>query len=171
MTILFSNSSPKIPKPGIFGPKFSHFCYFTKFYYYNNSKVLISNMKILFQKYPNKAFLVPNLGIFIISWCFAIKQIRRCWFQIWEQFFQIPAQKYPSKAFLVQNLMIFFSTKLCNKANSRTLIWNMTITFSNFGPKMHKLGIFGPKFKDFYFAPNFAIRQIWSIFCPKCKYF
>ena len=166
MTILFSNFIPKIFKSGIFGSKFSHFCYFTKFYCYS-----ISNIIILFQKYPSKAFLVPNLGIFIISWYFAIKQIRRCWFQIWQQFFQMPAQKYPSKAFLVQNLRIFFSIKLCNKANSRTLIWSMTIIFSNFGPKMHKLGIFGPKFKDFYFAPNFAIRKIWSIFCPKCKYF
>ena len=56
----------------------------------------------------------------------------------------------------------------------------------------HKLGIFGPRFKDFYFAPNFAVRQIWGrwfqiwqwlfrilawkypnkvFFCPKCKHF
>ena len=42
------------------------------------------------------------------------------------------------------------------------LIWNMTIASSNSSPKIRKLGIFGPKFKDFYFAPNFAIRQIWG---------
>ena len=34
-----------------------------------NSRVLVSNMTIVFkvlaQKYPSKAFLVPNLGIFI----------------------------------------------------------------------------------------------------------
>ena len=36
----------------------------------------------------------------------------------------------------------------------------MTIVFSNYSPKICKLGIFVSKFKDFYFAPNFAINQI-----------
>ena len=36
----------------------------------------------------------------------------------------------------------------------------MTIVFSNSTPKIHKSGTFGPKSKDFYFALNFAIRQI-----------
>ena len=56
----------------------------------------------------------------------------------------------------------YFRTKLCNKTNSRMLIWNLTIIFSNSSPKIHKLGIFGPKFTDFYFARNLAIRQIWG---------
>ena len=38
-----------------------------------------------------------------------------------------------------------------NKRNSRTLISNMTISFSNSSPKIWKFGIFGPKFKNFYF--------------------
>ena len=40
------------------------------------------------------------------------------------------------------------------------LVSKMTIVFSNSTPKTRKSGIFGPKFKDFYFAPYFAIRQI-----------
>ena len=53
ITILFSNSSPKLPKPGIFG-----------------------------QKFPSKAFLVPNLDIFVFLRNFAIDQIRGMSFQI-----------------------------------------------------------------------------------------
>ena len=30
------------------------------------------------QKYPNKAFLVPNLGIFVFCQNFAIRQVRGC---------------------------------------------------------------------------------------------
>ena len=36
----------------------------------------------------------------------------------------------------------------------------MTIVFSNFSSKILNLGIFGPKFKDLYFALNFVIGQI-----------
>ena len=70
----------KIPKSGFFGPKFRHFYYFTKFRNQTNSRVLISKMTIGFlklwpkntqirhfwSKYPNQAFLVPNLKIFIL---------------------------------------------------------------------------------------------------------
>ena len=48
MTILFSNSNPKISKKGIFGPKFRHFCFFKKFCNETNLRVLISNTTIVF---------------------------------------------------------------------------------------------------------------------------
>ena len=51
--------------------------------------------------------MVWNLGIFIFSRKFAIRQIWGCWSQIWEYCFQIPAHKYPNKAFLVAHLGIF----------------------------------------------------------------
>ena len=90
-------------------------------------------MTILFwnssPKYPNKAFLVPNLGIFVFFTKFFFHHFCFC-------------------------------TKLCSKANSRTQNSNMTILFSNSTLKIRKSGIFGSKFKDFYFAPNVAIRQI-----------
>ena len=64
MTILFSNSGPKIHNSDIFGPKFRHF-FFVKLCKQTNLRVLISNMtivflKILAQKYPIKVFLVKN---------------------------------------------------------------------------------------------------------------
>ena len=48
-------------------------------------------LEILAQKYPIKAFLTPELDIFIISRNFANWQIWECWFQIWKYFFEILA--------------------------------------------------------------------------------
>ena len=70
-------------------------------------------------------------------------------------------QIYPYKAPKFKNFS--FGTKLCNSTISRTLISNMTIVFSNSSSKIRKLDIFGAKFKDFYFALNFATRQIWGL--------
>ena len=39
-------------------------------------------------------------------------------------------------------------------------ISKMTILFSISSPKMRKSGIFGAKFKNFYFTQNFTVRQI-----------
>ena len=114
-------------------------------------------------KIPQRRIFGSKLRHFCFFAKFAIRQIWGCWFQIWQQFFQIPAQKYQNKTFFCPKVKDFyFCTKLCSKTNSRTLIWNMTIVLSNSSPKIRKLGIFGPKFKDFYFAPNFTIRQIWG---------
>ena len=63
--------------------------------------------KILAQKYSNKALLVPNLGIFIISRYFAIAQFQGADTKYNNSFFLILAQKHPNKAFLVPNLGIF----------------------------------------------------------------
>ena len=68
-------------------------------------------------------------------------KIRHCWSKFWN---------------------FNLCTKLCSKTNSRTVIWVMTIIFSNSSPKIRKLGIFGSKFKNFYFAVYFAIRKIWG---------
>ena len=100
MTILFSNSSPKIHKSGIFGPKFRHFCFFlwnfanrqiwgcwfkydNSFFFFNSSPKIVK-YGIFGQKYPNKVFLAPNLSIFVSSPDFPIRQIRSSWFQIWQ---------------------------------------------------------------------------------------
>ena len=47
----------------------------------------------------------------------------------------------------------------------------MKMVFSNFSPKTPKLGIFGPKLKDFFSAPNFAIRQIRGCWLQKGQWF
>ena len=104
--------------------------------------------------------MFPSFGIFNISWYFPIRQIQGCWFQIWQQLFQIPAQNTKIWHFFPKFKDFYFCTKLCNNTNSRMLIWNTAIIFSNSSPKICKLDIFGTKFKDFYFASNFSIRQI-----------
>ena len=83
MTIVVSNSSPKITKQGFFGPKFCFFFFFEKFWSYTNSRVMISNMtiaffKILAQKCPSNVFFVPNLDIFVclfVCFCGEILQL------------------------------------------------------------------------------------------------
>ena len=79
MTTLFSNSSPKIHNSSPFGPRFRHFFSSQNLairkiesvdFKYDNSF-----FKILAQKYPNKAFLFPNLGIIVFLQNFAIRQI------------------------------------------------------------------------------------------------
>ena len=92
MTIAFSNSSSKIPKSGTFGAKFRHFDYFTIFC---NQSLIESNSnwsvrnnsegadfkydnsfsKTIAKKHPNKAFLVPNLGLFVCPRNFVVTQI------------------------------------------------------------------------------------------------
>ena len=42
----------------------------------------------------------------VVSWNFPIRQSRRCWTQIRQISFQIPASKYPNKVFLIPNLDI-----------------------------------------------------------------
>ena len=51
---------PKIRKSGLFGAKFTHFCFFTKNCSYTNSNVLISIMGILF---PNSSRKILKSGI------------------------------------------------------------------------------------------------------------
>ena len=60
-------------------PKFSHFCFRSKILQIGkfegaDFKYDKYCFQISAQKYPNKAFLVPNLGIFIFSRNFAVRQ-------------------------------------------------------------------------------------------------
>ena len=62
MTILFSNSSAKIPKSEAFGPIFEIDKLEDADLKYGNSI-----LKIVAQKYSNTTFLSPNLGVFGFS--------------------------------------------------------------------------------------------------------
>ena len=132
------------------------------------------------QKYPNKAFLIPNLCIFVLCEILQIEIVEGADFNYDNSFFKVLAPNYPNKTFLVLNLAFFvfweflqigivegadlvrvmtilsnsspkisksdifgskfkhfsFCTELCNKTNSRKLISNMTIVFSNSSPKI-----------------------------------
>ena len=101
MTKLFSSSSITIPKSGLLGLRFRHFCVFVKFCNQTNSRVLISNLTIVLLK-----FLPKNT------------QIRHSW------------SKIPKNGIFSPKFGHFcFSAKFCNQVNSRVLISNMTIVF------------------------------------------
>ena len=109
-------------------------------------------------KYLNQVFLVPDLRIFSFEPTFATRQMQGHWFQIWQCFFQTRAEKYPNKAFLDPNLGVFiFFLKFCYQTNSRVLISNMILLFSNSSPKILESRIFVSKFKDFYFC-----TKLWN---------
>ena len=103
-------------KKGISGLKFRHFCFcfcfFAKFCNQTDSRVLISNMtiiflKFLFQKYLKRTFLVPNLDITVFRKILQIDRFEDADSKYGNSFFQILTQKYPTKIFLVPNLSIF----------------------------------------------------------------
>ena len=84
---------------------------------------------------------------------FALRQIWRRWFQIWQWLFRIPAQKYPNKAFFVVNVSIFyFYMKLPIMKNLRVLISKMAIVFFQIPAKNTKIRNFLWKLKFFLSA-------------------
>ena len=105
--------------------------------------------------------MVTNLDIFIFSWNFAIRQIRGCWFQIWQYYFQIQAQKYPNNALFVPYLRIFIFVP--NFAARQ--IWggwsqNMTMIFQNCCQKHPIKAFLVPNLRVFISASNFTIIQV-----------
>ena len=90
MTVLFSNSSPKIPKLDIFGPKFKGFIFAPNFLMRKiRGRRLQIWLSLCDSKHPNKAILVPNLGIHFFARNFTIRQI-----QILQQLSKILTQKH-----------------------------------------------------------------------------
>ena len=91
MTIIFSNSSPKIRKSGIFGPKFKNFYFLHKTL--QQSKFEGADFKYdnrfsnCCPKHSKKAFLVSDLKILIFAWNFAIRQFGGRWLEIWNSLF------------------------------------------------------------------------------------
>ena len=120
-------------------------------------------------KMPKSGFFGPKFKDFIFSPNFATPQIWGLWFQIW-QYFQISAPNYGNLVFLAPNLRIsIFCTKLCNKANLRVLISNMTMIFQNCDPKHPNKALLVSSLRILIFARNFTIRlfgghwlEIWQ---------
>ena len=78
---------------------------------------------------PNKAILVPNFFFFSFSFVFCFFF---CFCFCFYSFF-------------------WFNVELCILTNSKVLVSNMTIVFSNFGLKIPRKDIFGAEFKVFSF--------------------
>ena len=67
--------------------------------------------KILVQKYPNKAFLLPNLGIFFPWKILQFDKFEGADFKYDNSFLKFYPKNYPNKAILVSNLGIFVFSK------------------------------------------------------------
>ena len=128
--ILFSNSSPKIPKSGIFGPIFKDFQFCIKLCSKTNSNDTDF-------KYDKISFEFQSKDI----------QIRLFWslIQAFSFFHEISqSDKFQGTAFKYENIIFKFQS---NKTNWR--ISNMTMVFSSYSPQIRILGIFVLSFKDF----------------------
>ena len=143
MAILFSNSSPKILKSGIFGPKLKEFYFCTKLCNKANSRRLVSNMTIAFSNsslntYKLGVFLIPNLRIFILHQTLQLDKFEGVDFKYDHYFFEFQ----PSKAYFVLNISSYFIFAW-NFEYSRVLTSKMAIAFlKNFSQKMPKYEIF-----------------------------
>ena len=79
-----------------------------------NSKMLISNMTVVFFKFWRKSTIIKHFwsqtqNYFCFTLNFTYWQIRGCWFKIWQKFYQIPVQKYPNREILVPNLLFYLT--------------------------------------------------------------
>ena len=95
--------------------------------------------------------MVPNLDITVFSRNFTSWQIWGCWFQIWQQFFEILTQKYPMEVFWVQNLNIFIFSR-----SFQIPKWELLLV---------------PNLRIFSFAPNVVARQIQGRWFQIWQYF
>ena len=166
MTMLFSNSSPKVLKSGILGPKLRHFCFFVNFRKQTKLWVLISNMTIVFLKFlpkntQGRHFLSQIQAFSLFQDILQLDKFEGADFKLDNIFFQIPAQKYPNHTFLVQNLDFFFSSQNLQLDKSEGVDFKYDNSF--FQPPAQKYqnkAFLARHLTIFIFALNFATRQI-----------
>ena len=114
--------------------------------------------------------MVPNLRIFVFAPSFAIRQIRGCWFQLWQQHFQFLAQNLQNQKFFVPSfnilksgifglkLKIFifelnFAMRKCEGVDLRC-----DKSFPKLLPKIFEQDILGPKLKNFYICTKLCYK-------------
>ena len=138
-----------------FSPKIKSFHFFTKFRIWQVwgcwYQIWQYSFQILAQKYRNKAFLVPNLGNFILPWNFGIRKIQGCWFQIWQYYYQIPVQKYPNQAILVPNLRILFLHQTSQEDKFEDADFKYNKNIFKFQPKNMQIRHFSTQILAFLF--------------------
>ena len=164
MTILLSNSSPKIPKSGIFDSKFRYFCVFVKFYNQTNSRVLISNMTILFSNSPVK---IPKSNLFSPKcrhFCFFVKYYKQPNLRVLTSNKTIVFLQFLLKNTHIRHFwskipksgyFCFFLKILQLRKFERADFKDDKIVFK-FQSKIFKSGIFDPKLRHFCFFVKFC---------------
>ena len=118
----------------------------------------------LSKKYPNEAFFKPKIRIFCFTWKYLFCHIQRCWFQIWQWFFQIPVQKYPSKRNFCSKFNFFFNMKLWILLNSKDVDFKYDMSYFTFSPEYQNKALLIPNLKFFCFtwnSPFWQIRGCW----------
>ena len=142
MTILFSNSSPKISKSWNFGSKLKDFHFCTRLCNKANLRTQISNMTIVFSnstpKICKSGIFGPKFKDFYFQPNVTIRQIWGCWFEIWQWRFRTSVRKYPNKAVFVLNVS-FFCMNLHILKKSRVLISKMVIVFFSNASKKYPI--------------------------------
>ena len=102
-----------------------------------NKTLLFSNFSQ--KKYPNHAFLVPNLGIFVFPQNFVIRQIWEYCIQIWHYCFHILAQKNLNEAFFDPNSSILVFREILQIDQFEGADLKYDNSFLEFLPKKNKL--------------------------------
>ena len=151
MTKSFSNSSTKIRKLGIFGPKFEDFCFCTKLCYKTNYRVMITKMTIDFQscspKHTNKATMkLCNQR----NWRALITNMTIV--------FENSSPKTQQSNFGPEYFFFFlvlYETLHPDKFQDPNFKYG--ISFLKFQSKIPNYGNFGPKLKEFCFWTKFCV--------------
>ena len=145
--------------------KFRHS--FTKFCNQTNSRVLISNMTILFSNCIPKIPKQEISGAKLRHFCFFSKFCNQTNSRVFISNMTIFTFKFQPKntktlqfQSKIQTKFRHSFTKVCNQTNSRVLISDMTVLFSTSSPKKPNQAFWVPNLRIFNFAPNFATRQV-----------
>ena len=142
----FSNLQPKMPNKA-FSSQICFFFVWTIFCISANSRMLISNITIVFQiygpKYPKKAFLVPFFVVAVIVVVVLVNfwyldKLEGANFKYDISFFKFQSKNTQKGLIWSKFKNFYFCTILWISINSRVLISNMAIIFQTYSPKLHK---------------------------------
>ena len=114
--------------------------------------------------YSNKAFLVPNLKIFIFAPNLQQGKLRTLISNMTVIFSNSSPKIRKSDIFNPKFKNFYFLHEIWSKANLRVLMSNMTMVFQNCYPKHLNKAFFGSKFKNSNFCMELCNYTIWRAF-------
>ena len=151
----------KIPKNGIFGPKFGHF-FFWKFCKLDKCEGADFKYDNIIFKFQSKNTKIRHSWSQIQAFSFLHQTLQQDKFDDADFKYDINVFKFQPQNTEIWHFwsqiseFLFFAQ---NKGNSRVLISNMTMVFQNCGLKHPNKAFLIPNLRILIFARNFAIRQ------------
>ena len=133
--------------------------------------MLISSITTVFhiywQKYPNKAFLVPLyvvavIVVVILLDFWYLDKLEGADFKYDTSFFKFQSKNTQKGPFWSKFKNFYFCTKLCILINSKLMISNMAIIFQIYSAKLHKQDIFGSRFENCFFLHKILLNYIFE---------